>query len=111
MNYAQEKVEAVKFFEDCKNLLVSKAHDYATDVDCMVNFKKTGYMVNIQVEKTFVLEIAKKLTRLVNIIDSDKPPLNEGLDDTLKDMANYSCLLFMFLKDKHETTNTFQKVS
>ena len=41
-----------------------------------------------------------KLARINNLIDSGKEPENESLEDSFKDMANYSIIALMVLRGR-----------
>ena len=100
MNHDEEKVKAEEFFENCLNILVSKAHDYAKVNDVFSNFKKISETTGVDVMKVFLMFITVKLARLVELCD--KPAKNESIEDTLKDLANYACLLSLYIKECHD---------
>ena len=99
MDYETEKDKATSFFNECLNILTSKAHDYASDGDCFSNFKKIANMMDLKTEQTFLQFISVKVARLVELI-SGKSPKNESIKDSLLDLANYSCLMSLYLQDK-----------
>ena len=49
---------------------------------------------------SFILAITVKLARLVELCD--KAAKNESIEDTLKDLANYACLLSLYIKECHD---------
>ena len=98
MNHTQQERIAEKFFEECLDILTSKAHDYASDKDVFSNFKKIGMMVDIPVEKVFLQFMSVKLARLVELMD--KEAKHESVYDSLRDLANYACLMALYLNSK-----------
>lgn len=95
----EEVAEIKKFFESCENTLIKKAHDYADDADCFSNFKHIASMCDIPVEKTFLVFMTVKLARIVQLLKKGKTEVGESIEDSLKDMANYSSLFAVYLKD------------
>ena len=97
MNYEQETELAKKYYEECLETLVSKAHDYAQEKDCFSNFKTISLVCNIPVETVFMQFLVVKIARLSELISAKKEAKNESIQDTLKDLSNYSCLMAMYL--------------
>jgi len=100
MNYEIESKLAGEFFQDCLKTLTNKAHDYAQKEDCFSNFKTIAQVCHIKTEKTFLQFLVVKIARLVELIDQGKDAKNESIEDTLKDLANYSCLLALYLRSE-----------
>ena len=97
MNYKTEKLESEKFFQEALDLLMSKANDYASDIDCLSNFNKIANICDIPIEKVFLMFLTVKIARLVELLS--KPNKNESKKDSLLDIANYACLYSLFLKE------------
>ena len=95
MNHETENEQAIKFFTECMNILKSKANDYANSGDCFSNFKKIANMTDLSVKKVFEVFLSVKMAR-INELFKGKTPKNESIDDTLKDLANYACLLSIY---------------
>jgi hypothetical protein len=98
----QEANEAKKFFDTCHELLVKKAHDYAGDSDCFSNFHKISVSCDIEVEKILLMFISLKVARIVELLKKGKTMVGESIQDSLKDMANYSCILSLYVGSKSE---------
>ena len=98
MDYATEQKNADQFFSECTSILVSKAHDYANDSDCFLNFRLSAQICKEPVELAFLNHIATKVVRLGELCHG-KEPKNESVSDTLHDLANYCCLMSMYLGD------------
>lgn len=93
MNVADELSLAEKFFEDCKDLLKSKAHDYVPDEDALRNFQRHGV-------RGICIRLDDKICRLENL--ADKPAKHENLEDTCRDIANYAFLAYAVMKEKKD---------
>ena len=86
--------------EDRTALLISKAHDYATD-DVLSNFKRMNKIcaqLNINTARSswdcamFLLML--KVDRWCNLTNAEKKPANESIADTVKDLHNYIDLAY-----------------
>lgn len=95
--------EQEKHFEvitaQMKKILLKKGNDYA-NIDRLSNFKLAGGICGLKAEQNCLSLIATKVTRLGVLLNSDKAPNNESIQDSVLDLANYSILLSMILKDK-----------
>ena len=100
MNRKEELKQATKFFDIALETLSNKAHDYAQDDDCFSNFKKISYLVEIPVDKVFLTFMTVKIARIVELLKKQETKVGESIQDSLMDMANYSCLMSIFLGDK-----------
>ena len=98
MNYETEQKLAKEFYNECEQILVGKAHDYASSSDCFSNFKSIANTCQISIEKVFLVFMAVKIARLVELINSNKITVYEPIDDSLKDLSNYACLMSLYLK-------------
>jgi hypothetical protein len=95
--------EQIKHFEvfttQMKEILFKKGNDYA-NTDRLSNFKLAGSICQLKAEQNCLSLIATKVARLGVLLNSDKTPDNESVQDSVLDLANYSILLSMILKDK-----------
>ena len=98
MNYETELQEASKFFAQCLDIFGKKANDYAKDSNPFSNFEKIATMVDIPVEKAFLVFMAVKIARIVELLG--KKAKNESMEDSLKDLANYTCLMYIYQRSK-----------
>lgn len=81
--------------EKMKELHLKKNSDYATEGNPFANFDFTCEVMTHfkdNRDKTYVWPIACKLARLANLLDSDKPPNNESIEDSFIDIAVYVLL-------------------
>ena len=95
--------EQVKHFEvittQMKEILFKKGNDYANE-DRLSNFKLDGGICGLKAEQNCLSLIATKVARLGVLLNTDKEPNNESIQDSVLDLANYSILLSMILNDK-----------
>ncbi len=89
-------------------LMKSKGHDYAGDVDVLKNFKQMHQLCSIleidlsRIEGVHMFYILLKIQRLCNLVFSNKQAKNESVDDTLIDLRNYVDLLNCTLNENKE---------
>lgn len=95
--------EQIKHFQaltdQMKEVLFKKGGDYA-NADRLSNFKLAGSICGLKAEMNCLSLIATKVARLGVLLNSDKEPNNESIHDSVLDLANYSVLLSMILKEK-----------
>lgn len=84
--------------ETMRTILLSKGDDYA-NIDRLSNFKLAGNISGLNAKLNCLSLIATKVARLGVLINSDKAPNNESVNDSVLDLANYAILLSMILKD------------
>ena len=85
--------------EKMRNTMLEKGNDYA-NTDRLSNFKLAGNVCGLNAELNCLSLIATKVARLGVLLNSDKEPSNESVQDSVLDLANYAILLSMILKDK-----------
>lgn len=83
----------------CLLIMKKKNADYSTAGDPFLNFRNSAYLIDVPVEKTFINEVGKKLTRIVNLL-SKEADVAESIEDSIEDSVNYLLLLHAFLADK-----------
>ncbi len=95
--------EQVKHFENMvdtmKGVMFKKGNDYA-NTDRLSNFKLAGGICGLKPEQNCLSLIATKVARLGVLLNLDKSPNNESINDSVLDLANYSILLSMLLSEK-----------
>lgn len=104
MNKKEQEEYLDKTFQKMKSVLVNKSSDYAgdnIDTDKLKNFKVAGNICGISPELNCLSLIATKVARLGVLLNSDKSPVNESIQDSVLDLSNYALLLGMLLEDKN----------
>ena len=82
-----------------ESMLIKKGGDYASE-DKLSNFKLAGNICGLTPELNCLSLIATKVARLGVLLNSNKEPNNESIQDSVLDLANYTILLSMILEDR-----------
>ena len=101
--------EQIKIYQDLDEKLLrisnSKAHDYATE-DVLHNFKSVSRAakelgLNVSDPTNYAMfMVLLKIARLSNLINTNKWPNNESIDDSFLDGINYMKLAYCNYKDR-----------
>lgn len=89
-------------------LMKKKNHDYAgkSGNDPFANFTRAEAMGITTTEKGMLVRMLDKMSRLSSFMDAKEFKVqDEKLEDTIKDMINYSILLYAYMQDKNETAS------
>lgn len=89
-----------EMIEQMRNIMLSKGDDYA-NTDRLSNFKLAGSISGLNAELNCLSLISTKVARLGVLLGSGKTPMNESVQDSVLDLANYSILLSAILHDKN----------
>lgn len=102
------------FFSECLGTAQRKGNDYAGTVDPFKNFRSVG-ILGIDPEDGFLTRMMDKVMRVANLIHAgNRKVMDESIQDTLHDLANYTALLAAFLNDQelkgiHAPTDPFSE--
>lgn len=96
MNYETRQKLSSCFLDEVYETLNRKGNDYASDKDAFSNFTNTAMVVGVPVEKVFLSEITKKVSRIIELLD--KPANCEPVYDSIRDIAGYACLLENYMR-------------
>jgi len=99
MNQTQQESHFNEIIGKMRSIMLSKGNDYANE-DRLSNFKLAGSICGLAPEQNCLSLIATKVARLGVLLKSNKEANNESIEDSLVDMANYTLLLIMLLKDE-----------
>jgi len=99
MTKQDQELHFEEITQQMKSILLSKGNDYA-NTDRLSNFKLAGKISGLTAELNCLSLIATKVARLGVLLNSTSKPNNESIQDSLLDLANYTILLTMLLKDK-----------
>ena len=83
--------DVVRTFDELINLLISKHNDYGPR---NISDSPGGPINGLRVR------MHDKLARINNLIDNNKDPEHESLEDSFRDMANYAVIALLVLKGK-----------
>ena len=92
-------------FKKAVEMHQKKSHDYANEVDVLSNFKRLSQVaeimnIDVQTPHGYALfMIIMKIDRINNLMQNDKTPNNESIDDTILDMVVYTVLMGACIKD------------
>jgi len=80
--------------------LIAKGTDYSGNADTFVNFKLSSSIAGVPTEKTILVRMSDKISRLGGLLD--RPPMvaDEGIEDTLDDLIGYCILMKGYLIEK-----------
>ena len=99
MTLETQQKHFLEITEQMKSIMFAKGNDYANK-DRLSNFKLAGNISGLTPELNCLSLIATKVARLGVLLNNDNKPNNESINDSLLDLANYTVLLTMLLKDK-----------
>ena len=68
---------------------IAKNNDYAGDKDPFANFKMVEKLGICDVETGIMVRLCDKFSRLITLMDSEAKVLDEKMEDTMLDAANY----------------------
>ena len=94
MTKEQQKKLIKECFEQRMEIMRKKSEDYSNGKDVLSNFKGSGANIGLTAEMQILSLISTKVARLSVLLKSDKVPQNESIDDSIKDLANYTDLLY-----------------
>lgn len=78
-----------KTFNEARDLLLKKHHDYGPK---NISASPGGALNGIRVR------MHDKMARVNNLLDNDKEPENESLEDSFMDIANYAIIALLVLR-------------
>jgi hypothetical protein len=113
MNKAQQIRQFELFTERMERIINSKRDDYA-NTDVLSNFKLAGPICQISPQVQCLSLIATKVARLGVLLNSKKKPNNESISDSVIDLANYTFLLDILVKEaypEHDTADTWAYIN
>lgn len=85
------------------NITTRKNRDYANEDDALQNFQLCEEIGVTSAERGILVRMTDKLQRISNLLDHDPHVVNERIEDSLLDLANYSIILLIYLKNKKST--------
>lgn len=83
---------------ECQTILNKKSNDYSDKDNLFSCFEGAGNIAGITPEQSILTLIGIKIFRLKELITNDKNPNFESIDDSIKDLINYSLLLGFRIK-------------
>lgn len=84
--------EVVKIFDELKTLHLKKDHDYSGEEKHLANFKEAN-RIGVKDWKGAFIRLQDKYIRCCHLIAGMDAQVDEKLEDTLQDLAVYSCIV------------------
>lgn len=86
-----------EIFAKCEKITMSKRQDYTNnpEIDAHENFKRASMLAewfDYTGDVSYIVLIGTKLARLSSLLNNDKKPNNESIEDTFIDLINYCAL-------------------
>ncbi len=91
-----------RFYQDNLETTKRKNADYAGVGDPFKNFKVCEAIGITTVEKGILVRMTDKMSRISTLLNSDAQVKDETITDTLKDLANYSMILAVYIDNKNK---------
>ena len=97
MTKEEQQIFFDMYINKMRDVLLNKGDDYA-NADRLSNFKMAGQIAGGNAQLNCLNLIATKVARLGVLLNSNKKPKNESINDSIMDLANYALLLAMINK-------------
>jgi len=94
MTKEEQQIFFDEYINKMRDVLLNKGDDYA-NADRLSNFKMAGQIAGGNAQLNCLNLIATKVARLGVLLNSNKKPKNESINDSIMDLANYALLLAM----------------
>jgi hypothetical protein len=103
MNKQELFIFAEDFFTECLAISQKKNADYTGGSNqTFANFTSVE-VLGIKTEQGFLTRMMDKMSRISSFVKNGTLQVNdESVTDTLRDLANYSCLLAAYIQSKKE---------
>lgn len=91
-----------KSYADALEIIKAKNKDYASSTNPFRNFEYAQY-VNVDVPDAIMVRISDKMARIANLLHQEgRAVMDERIEDTILDCANYLVILKAYLEDRNE---------
>ena len=101
MNKAEYFDFAQKFFDDCIDISKKKNADYTGANDNPFSNFTSVENLGIKTEAGFLTRMMDKMARIGSYVSKGELQVkDESVKDTLRDLANYACLLAGYIESK-----------
>jgi|GEM_PF-2274877 hypothetical protein len=102
--------ETTEIFKECIEILKKKNHDYRPNEDPFGNFRLCEVLGVCEVEIGIYTRMLDKMTRIAAILKKkDTAVRDETIEDTLKDLINYSAILLSYIRIKTRKGDEWEK--
>jgi hypothetical protein len=83
-----------------EEIMTAKNHDYSGETDPFKNFKMVEHLGISSVEQGLLVRMTDKMSRVSNLLGKECKVLDEKVEDTLLDLANYAVILKCYMESK-----------
>ena len=82
-----------------------KNGDYCGGDDAFANFRQVENLGVCTAEEAILVRMSDKMSRAANLIKANRTPLvlDEAVEDTLIDLANYAVILALYIRDENHS--------
>ena len=87
----------IREYEVCTDISRKKNADYSANNDAFLNFRSTQNM-GISPATAIMVRMGDKMARVGNLLKKKGLVEDESIHDTLRDLANYSLILSIYLQ-------------
>lgn len=101
MDKKEFKVEFKATLDEMFAIMEAKNDDYSK-TSAFWNFELVEKLWIASLEKWILVRMCDKVARISTLIDQDAKVKDESIMDTLKDLANYSVILKIYLSSKQK---------
>lgn len=99
MNQVEFITRLAEEHDACVEISRRKNADYSVEGDAFKNFRGSE-MVGVDPAQAILVRMTDKLTRCGNLLTKEAKVKDEGIADTLRDLANYALILLLFLDER-----------
>ena len=86
--------------ESMYNIMRIKNSDYASEDNPFRNLMMVEKLWLSSTEKWILIRMVDKISRVSNLLNKKNKVKDESIEDTLLDLANYSLILSIYIKNK-----------
>ena len=97
-----ETKDFIELIDRMKEIALAKNADYAGEEDFLKNFKIAS-MLGVKPSMGVAIRLTDKWSRVCQLLQKENPAVvEESLEDTLIDMANYALLMVLCLREEKQ---------
>lgn len=98
MNHTELMQFAERIHKESLDIMDKKNQDYSTTTDALSSFKGVT-LIGLEPTHSILTRMIDKFSRIGTLLKKEAHVKDESIDDTLKDLINYSILLLAYLHE------------
>jgi len=102
MNTEEFLTRMERFYELSRKICEKKVKDYCSVDDAFKNFRACETIGLCSVSQGIAVRMSDKLTRIGNLLEKKPDVIDESIEDSLMDLANYAAILYLWLTKNEE---------